>query len=84
MRILVICDVLFPQTVGGAGRVAREVTAAFAEKGNAVKFLTRQASTSYSRDDTNDIQTTYYPLPLRAFPTRFRKLFLRDHQRVST
>ncbi len=75
MRILVICDVLSPQTVGGAGRFAREVTTAFGERGNAVEFLTREVSTDRSRNDANDIKTTYYPLLGKAFPTRFRKVF---------
>jgi len=75
MKILVICDVLFPQTVGGAGRVAREVTAALGEKGNAVEFLTRQVSTNFSKNHVNDIKTNYYPLPLKAFPTQFRRIF---------
>jgi len=75
MRILVICDVLFPQTVSGAGRVAREVAAALGKSGNAVEFLTRQVSTNHSRNHVNEIKTTYYPLPLKAFPTRFRRIF---------
>ncbi len=75
MRILVICDVLSPQTVGGAGRFAREVTTAFGERGNAVEFLTRQVSANRSRNDANDIKTTYYPFVGKAFPTRFRKIF---------
>ncbi len=75
MRVLVICDVLFPQTVSGAGRVAREVTEALKKRGNEMQFLTRQVSTSLSRNQANDIKTTYYPLPLEAFPTRFRKIF---------
>jgi len=48
MKILSVCDVLFPQTVGGAGRLAREVTAALKEMGKAVEFLTRQVSTPLS------------------------------------
>ena len=75
MRVLVICDELFPQTVGGAGRLAREVTAAMGKRGTPVEFLTRQVSTNFSRSHVNDIKTTYYPLPLKAFPTRFRKIF---------
>ena len=75
MRVLVICDVLFPQTVSGAGRVAREVTEALRKWGNEMQFLTRQVSTSLSRNSANDIKTTYYPLPLEAFPTQFRKIF---------
>ena len=75
MKILVICDVLFPQTVGGAGRVAREVTAALKEKGTEVQFLTREVSTRLPRNDPNGIKTTYYPLPLKAFPNRFREIF---------
>ena len=75
MRVLVICDVLFPQTVGGAGRVAREVTEALKKRGAEVQFLTRQVSNSPSRTDANDIKTTYYPLPLKAFPNRFREIF---------
>ncbi len=73
MRVLVICDVLFPQTVGGAGRVAREVTEALKKRGNEVQFLTREVPTSPSEDEVNEIKTTYYPLPLKAFPTRCRK-----------
>ncbi|MCZ6877154.1 MAG: glycosyltransferase family 4 protein [Acidobacteria bacterium] len=75
MRVLVICDVLSPQTVGGAGRLAREVTVALGEKGNAVEFLTRQVPPYLSRNDANDIKTTYYPLLGKAYPTRFRQIF---------
>ena len=75
MRVLVICDVLSPQTVGGAGRVAREVTEALKKRGTEVQFLTREVSNSLSRTDANDIKTTYYPLPLKAIPSRFRRLF---------
>ncbi len=75
MRVLVICDVLSPQTVGGAGRVAREVTEALKKRGTEVQFLTRQVSNSLSRTDANDIKTTYYPLPLKTFPNRFREIF---------
>jgi len=83
MRVLVICDVLFPQTVGGAGRVAREVTEALKKRGNEVQFLTRQVSYSLSRNDANDIRTTYFPLPEKTLPSRFRKMFdeiIRDFQ----
>ena len=75
MKVLVICDVLSPQTVGGAGRFAREVTEALKKRGTEVQFLTRRVSNNLSRNHANDIKTTYYPLPLKAFPNRFRKIF---------
>jgi glycosyltransferase involved in cell wall biosynthesis len=83
MRVLVICDVLFSQTVGGAGRVAREVTEALKKRGNEVQFLTRKVPHSLSRSDESDIRTTYFPLPERTLPNRFRKMFdeiIRDFQ----
>jgi len=83
MKILSVCDFLSPQTVGGAGRVARELTAAMRTYGTTVQFLTREVPTSPSQEEVTDIKTTYYPLPLKASPTRFRKIFgqtIRDFQ----
>ena len=58
MRVLVICDVLFPQTTGGAGRLARELATALRELDCEVEFLTRPTST-LPQDDP--IKTTYFP-----------------------
>ncbi len=72
MKILSVCDVLFPQTMGGAGRVARELAEAFMKMGAEVEFLTRfTGKASPSRD-----KVTYYPPPGKAFPGHYRKIFL--------
>jgi len=57
MRILILCDVLFPQTTGGAGRVARELGTCFQRKGHDVHFLTRRVDRALSPPDIN---TTYF------------------------
>lgn len=73
MRILVVCDVLFPQTVGGAGRVAREVSRVLEANGHQVHFFSRRPRAPFSADG----DTTYYPAPGRAFPGHLRQLFRR-------
>jgi glycosyltransferase involved in cell wall biosynthesis len=41
MNILVVADVLFPDTVGGAGRLASELSFALAERGHSVRIISR-------------------------------------------
>jgi glycosyltransferase involved in cell wall biosynthesis len=60
MRILILCDVLYPQTVGGAGRVARELGEGFKACGDAVHYLTRPVVSG----PTEGEDTSYLP-PLR-------------------
>ena len=72
MKILVLCDVLFPQTTGGAGRVARELATALKKLGNEVQFLTRRTSNSPPDDD---IKTIYTPRLGRALAGQQRKIF---------
>lgn len=72
MKVLMLCDVLFPQTVGGAGRFARELAQALVAGGDEVQFLTRQTSHSPRKDP---IPTHYYPPPGLHSPGHFRRLF---------
>lgn len=73
MKILILCDILFPQTTGGAGRVARELAIALGKLGVEVQFLTRRTSNIPS-DDT--IKTTYFPT--------LGKALIGEHGRIFT
>ena len=72
MKILMLCDVLFPQTTGGAGRAARELARALRRAGAEIEFLTR-ARPGGAGDGA--IPTTYYPPPGRSWPRVYRRLF---------
>jgi glycosyltransferase involved in cell wall biosynthesis len=78
MRILVVCDVLFPQTTGGAGRVGRELSVRFAQYGDEVEFLTRRTPKVPEHDG---IRTTYFPPPGRGWPSAYRRLFRQTVER---
>ncbi len=80
MKILILCDVLFPQTTGGAGRVARELAVALRKTGEDVQFLTRFTGKAPLSDD---IKVTYYPPPGKAFPAHYRKIFLETVERFN-
>ena len=71
MKILSVCDVLFPQTTGGAGRVARELAEAFMKMGAEVEFLTRFTGKASPSGD----KATYFQPPGKAFPGHYRKIF---------
>lgn len=71
MKILSVCDVLFPQTTGGAGRVARELAEAFIRMGAEIEFLTRFTGKASPSGD----QATYFQPPGKAFPGHYRKIF---------
>ena len=73
LKILTICDVLFPQTTGGAGRLARELSEALLRRGVEMEFLTRQPD--HSITITGNIPTTYYPKPGINLPSALRRLF---------
>jgi len=77
MKILSVCDVLFPQTTGGAGRVARELAEAFMEMGAEVEFLTRLTGKPSPSGD----KATYFQPPGKAFPGHYRKIFLKTVKR---
>lgn len=79
MKILSVCDVLFPQTTGGAGRVARELGEAFRKMGAEVEFLTRFTG----KAPLNDDQVTYFQPPGKAFPGHYRKIFLKTIKRFN-
>jgi glycosyltransferase involved in cell wall biosynthesis len=56
MKILMLADVFFPDTVGGAGRVAYHLSHELSSKGHEVHILTRKTNgelTSYQNLDTN-------------------------------
>jgi len=72
MKILILCDVLFPQTTGGAGRVARELGIAFRELGSDVRFLTRSTNHTPVMDE---IRTEYFPSTRGALAGGYRKAF---------
>lgn len=72
MKILILCDVLFPQTTGGAGRVARELAIALRKLGDEVQFLTRRTPKILWGDD---IKTTYFPSLGRALLGHYGKTF---------
>ncbi|HEY2934929.1 MAG TPA: glycosyltransferase family 4 protein [Acidobacteriota bacterium] len=74
MKILILCDVLFPQTTGGAGRVARELALAIRDRGTEVRFLTRRVPDKAADEG---IPTTYLPKPGTSFPSQFRRAFRR-------
>jgi len=74
MRVLMLCDVLFPQTTGGAGRLARELALALHRRGLEVHFLTRATSGPSARGEN---ETTYYPPPGRGSPLEYRRIFYR-------
>ncbi len=80
MKILSVCDVLFPQTTGGAGRVARELAVALRKTGEEVQLLTRFTGKAPLSDD---IKVTYYPPPGKAFPAHYRKIFLDTVERFN-
>ena len=69
-----LCDVLFPQTTGGAGRVARELANALKRRGTEVHFLTRATSRFPAQLDSD---TTYYPPLRRGQFFRYRKTLRR-------
>jgi glycosyltransferase involved in cell wall biosynthesis len=73
LKILSICDVLFPQTTGGAGRVARELGKALSRQGVEIEFLTRQPAKPVKATDY--IPTTYYSPPGPQLPLVLRRLF---------
>ncbi|MBI4456216.1 MAG: glycosyltransferase family 4 protein [Acidobacteria bacterium] len=72
MKILILCDVLFPQTIGGAGRVARELGLAWKRLGEEVQYLTRFTGTAPTEDH---VETRYFPSLARGLPTSFRRVF---------
>ena len=72
MKILILCDVLFPQITGGAGRVARELSIALRKLGNEVQFLTRRTAKIPLVDD---IKTTYTPSLGGVLSGQQRKIF---------
>jgi glycosyltransferase involved in cell wall biosynthesis len=56
MKILVLADVLFPDTIGGAGRVAYNLSLELAQKGHDVHIITRNINgqfPGYQVIDTN-------------------------------
>jgi len=79
MKILSVCDVLFPQTTGGAGRVARELAEAFMKMGVEVEFLTRFTGKASPSGD----KVTYFQPPGKAFPGHYRKIFLKTVKRFN-
>jgi glycosyltransferase involved in cell wall biosynthesis len=79
MKILSVCDVLFPQTTGGAGRVARELAEAFMKMGAGVEFLTRFTGKASPSGD----QVTYFQPPGKAFPGHYREIFLETVKRFN-
>ncbi|MCZ6485096.1 MAG: glycosyltransferase family 4 protein [Acidobacteria bacterium] len=79
MKILSVCDVLFPQTTGGAGRVARELAEAFMKMGAEIEFLTRFTGKASPSQD----KVTYFPPPGKAFPAHYRKIFLTTVERFN-
>ena len=81
MKILILCDVLFPQTTGGAGRVARELAIALKQLGNEVQFLTRCTSNIPLVDD---IKTTYSPSLGRALSGQQKRIFRKIIERFNS
>lgn len=79
MKILSVCDVLFPQTTGGAGRVARELAKAFMAMGAEVEFLTRFTGKASPSGD----KATYFRPPGKALPGHYRKIFLETVKRCN-
>lgn len=41
LHILVLADVFFPDTIGGAGRVAKELSVALAKRGHSIRVISR-------------------------------------------
>ena len=72
MRILTLCDVLFPQTTGGAGRYARELAEGLVQAGDQVQILTRDTGRRPRRET---IPTEYFPSPGMRSPSLFRSIF---------
>lgn len=72
MRILTLCDVWFPHTTGGAGRLARELAQALAHCGEEVHILTRRVPDSTPEDT---LSISYFPPPAKQMPGRSRKIF---------
>jgi glycosyltransferase involved in cell wall biosynthesis len=78
LRVLVICDVLFPQTIGGAGRVAREVAVALRTRGVELQFFTRDTG---KKPESESFPITYFPAPGRSRRSTVRKMFLDEIER---
>ena len=74
MKVLILCDVLFPQTTGGAGRFARELASALERHGTEVHFLTRATVRAPEQQEKH---ATYYPPPGRKLPQHYRTTFRR-------
>ena len=75
MKVLCICDVLLPQTVGGAGRVARELALALQDRNVEVSFFTRDVPV---RPADTATRTRYFP-KFGGFGSRgIRQLFLNE------
>jgi glycosyltransferase involved in cell wall biosynthesis len=75
MKVLNVCEVLFPQTVGGAGRAARSLAVALARQGVQIAFFTRDTS---SRPVDDAFPITYYPPPGRSLPSDLRRRLSRQ------
>lgn len=54
MRVLMFAEVLHPDTVGGAGRVAAELGKALAHAGVEMRIVTRVTTRAPARDETRD------------------------------
>ena len=67
MKVLTICDVLFPHTVGGAGRFAREVAESLLRQGLEVEFLTRRVQSRLEETIHSEYLPPVWQVPSGAF-----------------
>lgn len=54
VKLLIITETFFPDTIGGAGRVAMQLSYHLAGQGHEVRVVTRETSRAHERDETRD------------------------------
>lgn len=74
MKILVLCEVLFPQTVGGAGRVARALGEGMREQGAVVHYLTRKTDPASVEEPGVSFLPRLGPASVLDFRRRFQEV----------